>query len=278
MSGIVKRKKTSNYLQLHNYPVQQDLKDLEAIGLLTYIMSLPEDWVLYKTQLQSTFSRRKVDAAWKVLAQKKYLVGFICYVDGKKTYFYNVSDIAFTQEQYDDFVNDTLEELVNEGEKVTSVSEMPDNPYKITTARFVQYVLYSTNCTATKEKETKEKETKETLKDFVNNKAVNNIEKITETIPRKQNKTTNLENNDPTLEDIINRLVNEYRLKGLNKDVCLRAVNEAVANKQYIHNFGGYLRSILETTLHRVKVKTGEIDPIDKFSESELPLYDWLRS
>jgi hypothetical protein len=31
--SIIKRRKTVDYLQLHNYPVQKDLEDLAAIGL-----------------------------------------------------------------------------------------------------------------------------------------------------------------------------------------------------------------------------------------------------
>ncbi|MEK5205205.1 hypothetical protein NST55_28595 [Bacillus sp. FSL R10-2789] len=157
--SIIKRRKTVQYLQLNNFPVQEDLDDLSAIGLLTYVMSLPEDWVLHKTQLQSTFSRRKVDGAWKILAEKKYAIGFICYLDGKKTYHYNVSDISFTEEEYLQFVDDALKELLEKGHQIRSIKEMPDNAYiipdlsttvqnvqqsEITTAQNVQYSMYST--------------------------------------------------------------------------------------------------------------------------------------
>jgi hypothetical protein len=189
--SIIKRRKTVDYLQLHNYPVQKDLEDLAAIGLLTYIMSLPQDWELHKTQLQKKFSRRKVDGAWKILVEKKYAIGFICYADRKKTYHYNVSDIPFTEEEYFQFANDTLEELLKEHESVSSIKEIPDSPYKIyqvqdeipegiTTAQIEQYTIaqieqykkYSTIYTVlnvqiqkkyiTKEISTKETQTKET--------------------------------------------------------------------------------------------------------------------
>ena len=156
--SIIKRRKTSEYLQLHNYPVQKDLEDLAAIGLLTYIMSLPEDWTLRKTQLQSKFSRRKTDGAWKLLVEKKYAIGFICYVDRKKTYYYNVSDQAFTEAEYLDFIEETLKEVLANTSFVSSIKEIPDNVFKIpdltdetteqnvqyTTAQRVQYKQYST--------------------------------------------------------------------------------------------------------------------------------------
>lgn len=120
-------------MQLNNYPVQNDLEDLASIGLLTYIMSLPESWELHKTFLQTKFSRRKVDGAWKTLAEKGYIVGFIAYINRKKTYFYNVSDIKFTELEYLDFVEETLKEAMEENEdiSVSSLSPMPDNIYSI---------------------------------------------------------------------------------------------------------------------------------------------------
>lgn len=184
MNNIIKRRKTVEYLQLHNFPVQKDLDDLSAIGLLTYIMSLPENWKLHKSWLQSKFSRRKVDGAWKVLSEKSYVIGFSCYVEGKRKYFYNVSDVAFTEQEFLEFVEETLKELIREywDEKstipISSIEIMVDSPFKIpimeindtdvqnvqqtnvrnvqqtiaqivqqTIVRFVQYKMYSTICT-----------------------------------------------------------------------------------------------------------------------------------
>lgn len=69
-SSIIKRRKTANYTQINNEPIQNDLKNLGAIGLLSYIISLPSDWTLYKTQLYKTFTRRTVESAWKILIEK----------------------------------------------------------------------------------------------------------------------------------------------------------------------------------------------------------------
>ena len=161
INNIVKRRKTANYVQLNNFPIQEDLGDLQAIGLLTYIMSLPEDWILHKSQLQSTFTRRTVESAWGVLTQKNYAIGFSCYVSGikGKQYFYNVSDIAFTQKDYDSFVLDVISELTKDEKMVSNDEGMKESIITLTTdlftVRFVQYKMHSTKRTTTKEIKTK---------------------------------------------------------------------------------------------------------------------------
>lgn len=132
MTNIIKRRKTADYTQINNFPVQEDIRDLASIGLLTYIMSLPADWTLHKTQLQSQFTRRKVDGAWKILVEKKYAIGFYAHVNGHKNYFYMVSDIAFTKDDFDDFVRETVEDLLHvEKASVHNILPIPDSPYKI---------------------------------------------------------------------------------------------------------------------------------------------------
>jgi hypothetical protein len=96
--SIIKTIHSNQYAQIHNNPLQ-NLEDLQAIGLLAHLMSLPQDWTIYKTQLQKKFSRRAVDNAFKVLQQKGYLVS-IKHREGKKNaYKYLVSDIPITKEQ-----------------------------------------------------------------------------------------------------------------------------------------------------------------------------------
>lgn len=79
-------------------------------------------------------------------------------------------------------------------------------------------------------------------------------------------------NNDH--EETINRLVKEYRLKGLSKEVCLKVVDETM-EKEGIESFGGYLRRSLENTLYKHRLKRGEIDSLQKKS---LFGYDWLNA
>ncbi|WP_242311267.1 hypothetical protein [Bacillus cereus group sp. BfR-BA-01331] len=176
MSNIIKRRHTNQYAQIHNNPLQNDLVDLRSIGLLSHLMSLPSDWVIYKTQLYKKFSRKNIDAAWKELANKNYIIGFNCYIDGKKKSFYNVSDIPFVSEEFSEFIHETIAELINSGASVKSLSPMcggtlditkklTDVPLvhqsvplkEISTVPLVQYSQYSTNGTYTKKIKKKEK-------------------------------------------------------------------------------------------------------------------------
>lgn len=168
MTNIIKRRKTSHYTQVNNFPIQKDLGDLSAIGLLTYIMSLPEDWVLHKTQLQSVFTRRKIDTAWKILVQKNYAIGFHAHVQGRKNYFYMVSDVAFTHEDFDTFVSETIEELEKGGNSVFKSEAIPDSNFttkgelaaEISTVQNVHHIPNSSNGATTKELSTKKHKTK----------------------------------------------------------------------------------------------------------------------
>ena len=96
MNGIIKRRKTSDYAQIHNEALQQ-LVDIRSIGLISHLMSLPKSWIISKMQLYSKFGRGPITNAIKELESKKYWVT-IQYRDGKKTlYYYNVSDVAFDE-------------------------------------------------------------------------------------------------------------------------------------------------------------------------------------
>ncbi|PGU10497.1 hypothetical protein COD21_14295 [Bacillus cereus] len=180
MGNIIKRRHTVQYAQIHNNPLQHDLEDLRSIGLLSHLMSLPSDWVIYKTQLYKKFSRKNIDAAWKELAKKNYVIGFNCYIDGKRQSFYNVSDIPFISSEYSKFIQETILELTNSGAVVKSFSPMKDGnfnitedltdalkvqqsntPKKSTNVPTVQYRQYSTVGTFTKELYTNKKIKKE---------------------------------------------------------------------------------------------------------------------
>ena len=102
--SIIKTIHSTQYSQIHNNPLQ-NLEDLQAIGLLSHLMSLPADWTIYKTQLQKKFSRRAVDHAFNVLQKEGYLVS-IKHREGKKNaYKYLVSDIPITVEQIQSEIN-----------------------------------------------------------------------------------------------------------------------------------------------------------------------------
>jgi len=176
MNGIIKTIKTTQYAQIHNAPLQTDLEDLRSIGLLSHIMSLGEGWTIRKTQLQNKFSRRNVDAAWKELAIKQYAVGFSAYVDGKKDYFYAVSDIPISQANFELLVIEQIHLLQSQGKNVMTLSVIQHSPLEITgkisdvqnvqqtqnkqissDVRSVQHNVYNTERTLINKKETKEK-------------------------------------------------------------------------------------------------------------------------
>ena len=267
--AIIKRTKTSNYLQLHNQAVQEGLDDLQAIGLLTYIMSLPEDWTLHKTHLQNKFSRRKVDTAWKILLENRYAVGFVCYINGKKTYFYNVSDIPFEEEEYLTFVDEQLKEILKESSSVYSVSEIKDNYFPIptseedfSTVQNVQYTAYSTlrtvqNVQLQKKYNTNKQEQKNTNKEILVNKNVDN---------------SSLEYQDTS------DIEKEYLQEGLSLEVIQR-VKEEIANKpEPVRHYEAYLRTCLDNTLHKHRLKRDMIDQPYPHLPADHPLnYNWLQ-
>lgn len=124
-NNVIKRRHTSEYAQIHNKPLQDDLEDLREIGLLSHMMSRPAEWVFHKTQLHKQFSRKNVDAAWKGLVAKRYIVGFYCHKDGQKSYYYNVSDLPFTDEEYYEFVKEEVSELTEKGHSIKHINPIP---------------------------------------------------------------------------------------------------------------------------------------------------------
>lgn len=215
MSGIIKRRHTSQYAQIHNKPLQGDLKDLRAVGLLAHLMSLPQDWEIRKTQLQNEYSRRNVDAAFKELTEKNYLIGFSAYINGRKNYFYNVSDQPFTQEEFNDFVSDNVEGIREEGKTVKSIKPL-DNSV-LTIAQSVQYKECSTESAATKEIKTNKQEQTNT-----NNINIKKIEKgsgcqLYADIPTKIKNTLELMNDNRKGNEVWKKIIDSYVQSDLYK-------------------------------------------------------------
>ena len=192
---IVKRKKTSAYAQIDNHALQEGLQDLSAIGLLSYIMSLPSNWELHKTYLHKKFTRRTVDAAWKKLVEKKYVIGIVGWYEKKKTYMYQVSDVPFTEEEFKLFEEQTIHNLQLNGSEfhkpmaidgspfqtnfqlhvapkeeseVPQTAKSTEKPSPSCTVQNEQYTLNSTNRASTKEITTNEVQTKKE-KDLLSN-------------------------------------------------------------------------------------------------------------
>ncbi|MFD1173019.1 hypothetical protein [Oceanobacillus picturae] len=183
MLTIIKHRKTGNYTQIDNIALQEDLTDLAAIGLLTYIMSHPEDWNLHKSQLQNYFTRRKVDSAWKVLIEQRYVIGFYCHVDGNQKYFYRVSDIPFTQNDFEAFIAEVKKTLEEKGNTVFNIKAIKDSTLSVpdffSNIKNVQNNEDNSKSATTKETGTKETDRKKHSLTTVN-KPTNNTDKIIE--------------------------------------------------------------------------------------------------
>lgn len=169
--SIIKRKKQDKFFIMSNHATQKDLTSLNSIGLLAYIISLPEDWILYKTFLQNKFTRRTVDSAWKELVQKDYIAGFICYVGKEKKYFYIASDEKLNQYEFNIFVEETLEELKEDGLKISNIKPIPECNF--TTDQFVQYTKDSTPCTV--QNEQIQSNNNQDIEQKHNNKEISNV-------------------------------------------------------------------------------------------------------
>lgn len=73
---IVRSKRRDTYTKIDN-EIFKNVNDLVAVGLLAYLLSLPDDWTVYKTTIYPKFKqgRGAVDRAFKILKELGYLVG-----------------------------------------------------------------------------------------------------------------------------------------------------------------------------------------------------------
>lgn len=75
MNRIIRAKTTKGFTIIPNGVFTAGLS-LRSIGLLTYILHLPDDWVLYKTHLYATMpkdGRDSIQTAWKELEDAGYI-------------------------------------------------------------------------------------------------------------------------------------------------------------------------------------------------------------
>ncbi|PES30643.1 hypothetical protein [Bacillus cereus] len=264
MSTIIKRRHTNQYAQIHNNPLQHDLKDLRAIGLLSHLMSLPNDWIIYKTQLYQKYSRKNIDAAWRELTNKNYIIGFNCYVDGKKQAFYSVSDIPFIPEEFAKFIRETITELIELGMSVKSLSSIKDLSLTIpkeitdvlnvqqskittnfTTVPIVQYSQYSTISTTTKETYTNKKITNKEEDDLAINSIINKQEITLESI---------LSDDDILL--ITNKVKDLFKGKIHNRSfnsVCNKCINNYKSGK--VPSYENYLITSIENKIEELEYR-----------------------
>lgn len=97
--AIYKSKHASNYTVLPNDIFKAGLS-IEAIGLLAYFLSLPSDWVIYKTTLHTTLKvgRDKLNSIFKELTNSGYVISVEKRQNGKIIYEHIVYDKPFNGE------------------------------------------------------------------------------------------------------------------------------------------------------------------------------------
>lgn len=249
---------------MSNHAAQENLVSLNSIGLLAYITSLPEDWILHKTFLQNKFTRRTVDSAWNELLEKKYVAGFSMYVDRKKQYYYLASDEELTQREFNEFVEETFFEVHEQtGFVPKNLQVIKDNQFtiefdfkaeieKLSGAHLVQHKEYSTLSTVPDEhiqissnKEIKQKNNNKKI--VVNNK--DEFFAITDQLFLDQDQYSKSE------WDII---MDKFFIETIGKE---------------IYNLEAYIRSAISNIIHRRKLRTQQ--PIVGQSRA-VPFYNWL--
>ncbi|MGE6517602.1 hypothetical protein [Lysinibacillus sphaericus] len=184
LPGIVKVRKTSYYTQIHSHPIQNDLEDLRSIGLMSYVLSMDENFVLYKSFLFSKFTRRSVESAIKELTEKNYWFSLKLHHKGKIVYSHYVSDVVFSEEQiteevqsinakflgvscgYPELESQLLKMYNSQKDCCDSVSSVVQN---------VQHNLYCTNCTSNYNQLNNNQLNNNQLKDI---KDVNNVSTV----------------------------------------------------------------------------------------------------
>lgn len=276
MNGIIKRRKTSDYAQIHNGALQQ-LEDIRSIGLISHLMSLPEGWEIKKMQLYKKFGRGPITNGIKELEQKKYWVT-IKYRNGKKTlYYYQVSDVAFDDS---DVLNMILE--VNKGGyKILEISK-----------RFTHLLSNGGNQQLkTEDSSSVDSCIVDSQQRMVNNSpsTVQNrqlLNKKEKTKSKKQNidKKTLLINKELTADEwkiYLTDSCNEfYTLFAPNRwdkkswDALINAfVTETIDESRYINitedKIKGYAYQSLKNIAYKHDLKNGKV-------ERKFPFYDWL--
>lgn len=246
--NITVNRKKSGFTQIYNEPVQNDLEGLQEIGLLTYLLSLPDDWQIRKTHLQSKFKRRSFDNAWKALVDKQYALDISFYAEGYqgRLYFYAISDEKYNQESLDIFVKNVVEHLKKQGLNIKpdtfKINGNLDIPAFLITAQSVQYSGYSTQRTTTN------KELQRTINKEINtsdnikivNKELNNSDTQDLKEPKQETKETSMQevpvtNKQESISEIKNDFINicnsfylDFSLNHWTKKEWITLVNQYV--------------------------------------------------
>lgn len=255
MSGIIKTRKENRFTTLHNEPLQT-LKNLKSIGLLSYLMSLPSDWTIYKTQLAKKFGRGPVNTAFEELLENRYLFIIKTRVGKSDDYLYYISDTAFS----DDYIR---EEIANCKQSITEVTahnfayKNEDTEQDFSDVDFRQSKTDSPKRTVQNRQLQIKHESKKTSTNKINtNETLKHSESESESVSAQ-----------PANKEVDNdlmALINEYVGKGLTQSLIEQLFNSN-QNNPAIKNQYAYLRSSCETILKKRKNKATESNkPVEK--------------
>lgn len=266
--SIIKRKKQDKFFIMSNHATQENLTSLNSIGLLAYIKSLPNDWVLYKTFLQKKFTRRTVDNAWCELVEKDYIAGFSCYVDRKKQYYYLANDEPLTHEDFDEFVKETLEEIAEEGYTAKNLQVIKDCKFSI--AQNVQHSEKQENSSDVRSVQYKECSTPSTEH---NEQIQINTDKE---IEQKHKDKETIKDVNIDISNIFNHLFSKYNdgIFSINEwdHICNQLKSELLNNLSSVQDLQAYLDSSIKNICYKRKRKLGIVEP------PAVPFYNWLEN
>lgn len=265
MTSIIKRKKQDKFFIMSNHAAQENLTSLSSIGLLAYIKSLPEDFILYKTFLQKKFTRRTVDSAWAELVEKKYIAGFSCYVDRKKRYFYLANDEPLTQQDFIEFTEDTISELAKEGLIPKNLQVIKDCNFSI-----VQNVQHLENTDKPGNVQNVQYNKYSTASTVSNGQIQINTNKEIQQI--NTNKEISSVNTNDQYKSVINSLFLKYGDGLFNKDDIIYFTDKIIDETETKPNDPeAYFYSIIDMIITKRKMKLGIYKP--KFNG-----YNWLEA
>lgn len=144
---IIKDCSSENYVQISNATIQSKDLSLPEKGLLAYLLSLPDDWVIYKNDLYSKLNDTKgsINKSFKGLQEKGFIVS-------KKLKSDKQRFIGWTHYVYSKSVLDTKQEnLFNANSKIPA-SDIPKVEIpKVGNTPYIQRNNIQTNNTQTQQ-------------------------------------------------------------------------------------------------------------------------------
>lgn len=104
---IVKSKTTERFTTLPNELIKSEILSLEEKGFLSFLMSLPSNWVIYKKNLYNSLPdpKGKIDRVFKSLQEKGYIVSVK--VIGEDGRFSGWNHVVYDEPQLENRLSET---------------------------------------------------------------------------------------------------------------------------------------------------------------------------